>query len=647
MPLKYMTRSTSTLPPPPDWRKCLRPGMRLHLSSGAGCPHRLMEDLLPHVGEIEDLELMQGLTLPPAPWLDRKKYPGLKTNAFYLDAGLSKLVNAGDADYSPVHYSDIPSLYRDGTIRIDVALIMVSPPDDYGYCSLGPSVEWTPAAVDSARLVVAQVNPAMPRTGGLSHIHVSRIHYAMEIGAPLPELQPGAVDPVYAQIGEYAAQLIRNGDTLQFGVGPVGDGLAASLRQHRHLGIHSEVIGNGVMDLFREGVIDNSRKTLLPGKVVASHALGTLELYSFLDTNPHFDFRPTDFTNNPISIARNGNMVSVNGALLMDLTGQTVADSVKGFFRSGVGSMVDFVRGAGMSPHGRPIIALASTGVDEEGQRFSRIVSDLPMGAGVGCHRSDVHYVVTEYGIASLRGRTVQERVQELIQIAHPDFREELLKGARQHHLLPPYFQLPPPYKEAAYGIKIRKLTLRDERDYILRPLGAADDRRLQEFFYSHTEETIVRRYGFTITRMSRERAFELVGVDQNRDLALAIVELQGPRQVIHAVGRYYLDPDGRGAEMAFVVSESKRRLGMARTLLERMLEIAHKRGLGHLWAQVDRDNTPMMALFREFDAVEKEGEDLHTIRVDIPVTSRIVKKIKGGKKAFHLFGNRTGSGPS
>ncbi|NDV62090.1 GNAT family N-acetyltransferase [Puniceicoccales bacterium CK1056] len=618
--------------------------MRIHLASGAACPHALVEDLLQHVEDIEDLELMQGLTLPPAPWLDRKKYPGIKTNAFYLDARLSELVNQGDADYSPVHYSDIPTLYRDGTIRIDAALIMVSPPDEYGYCSLGPSVEWTPAAIETARVVIAQVNPEMPRTGGLSHVHVSKIHYALEFSAPLPELISSEEDPVFSQIGEYAAQLIRNGDTLQFGVGPVGDGLAAALRQHRHLGIHSEVIGNGVMNLFKEGVIDNSRKTLLPGKVVASHALGTSELYSFLNTNPHFDFRPADFTNNPISIARNEHMVSVNGALLMDLTGQTVVDSVQGLFRSGVGSMVDFVRGAAMSLHGRPIIALASSGVDDEGKRFSRIVADLPMGAGVGCNRSDVHYVVTEHGIASLRGRTIQERVQELIQIAHPDFREDLLKKAREHHLVPPYFQLPPPYKDAAHGIRIRKIVLRDEQEYILRPLGAADDRRLQEFFYSHTEETIVRRYGFTVTRMSRERAFELVGIDQNHDLAIAIVELQGPRQVIHAVGRYYLDADKKGAEMAFVVSESKRRVGMARTLLESMLETAHQRGLTHLWAQVDRDNTPMMGLFRKMGAEEKEGDDMHTVHVDIPLTKEVMKEIKKPKKAFHLFRNRSES---
>jgi len=630
--------------PLPEWRKCLRPGMRLHLASGAACPVGLVEDLLDHVKEIGDLELVHGLILPPAPWLEKRYHPYLKVNAFYLDARLGELVNQGFADYSPAHYSDVPTLYRDGTIRIDAALIMVSPPDDFGFCSLGPTVEWTPAALESAKIVIAQINPRMPRTGGLSSLHVSKIHYAMEKEAPLSELSPDWEDPAYRKIGEYAAQLIRNGDTLQFGVGPVANGLTEALRQHRNLGIHSEVIGDGVMELFRLGVIDNSRKTLLPGKVVAAHALGSAALYSFLDTNLHFDFRPTDFTNNPISIARNANMVAINGAIMSDLTGQVVVDSVKGLFRSGVGSMVDFVRGSAMSRGGRPIIALPSTGVDDEGQRFSRLVAELPMGAGVGCHRSDVHYLVTEFGIASLRGRTIQERVQELIQVSHPDFREDLLEQSRRHHLLPPYFQLPPPWQDNGHGIQVRRLHLKDGQDYILRPLAPADDRRLQEFFYSHTEETIVRRYGFTVTRMSRDRAFELVGIDQNRDLALAVVELQGPRQVIHAVGRYYLDPNGQGAEMAFVVAENKRRLGMARILLERMLEIAGQRGLARLWAQVDRDNTPMLALFRDYGAVESQGEDMHTVRIEISITQDRPEKNSGPVKSFLRFGNRGGA---
>lgn len=625
----------------PVWRKCLRPGMRVHLSSGAGCPFALMDDLLKAVKDIDDLELLQGLTLPPAPWLNKTLHPGLKINAVYLDSGLSQLVNAGDADYTPAHYSEIPDLFRDGTIRVDAALIMVSPPDEYGYCSLGTTVEWSLAALETAKVVVAQINPAVPRTGGLSHIHVSRIHYAIEKESPLPELREPALDPAYLQIGEYAAQLVNNGDTLQFGIGPVGCGLANALSNHRHLGIHSEVISDSVMKLFRDGIVDNSRKTLLPGKVVASQALGSQELYEFINTNPHIDFRPTDFTNNPLSIARNDHMVSINGAILTDLTGQIVVDSVRGLFRSGVGSMIDFVRGAAMSRRGRPIIALPSTGTDENGKRYSSILGELPPGAGVGCNRSDVHYIVTEFGIASLRGRTIQERVQELIQVAHPDFREDLLKEARGHHLLPSYFQLPPPPTDAGQGIRIHKLKLRDDREYILRPLGPADDRRLQEFFYSHTEETIIRRYGFTVTRMSRERAFELVGIDQNRDLALAVVELQGPRQVIHAVGRYYLDPDRKGAEMAFVVAENKRRLGMARILLERMMEIARQRGLEHLWAQVDRDNAPMLKLFRDYGCEESEGEDHHTIEINIPLDKAPEKKSHSPKKAFLKFGNR------
>ena len=620
--------------------------MRLHLASGAGCPVALVEDLLAHAPEIGDLELVQGLTLPPAPWLDKRHRAHLKINAFYLDARLAKLVNDGDADYSPVHYSDIPALYRDGTIRIDAALIMVSPPDAFGYCSLGPTVEWTPAAIDSARVVIAQINPRLPRTGGSSHLHVSRIHYALVREAPLPEMEPPWEDPAHARIGTYVAQLIRDGDTLQFGVGPVAAGLTAALREHRHLGLHTEVVGDGVMELFRAGVIDNSCKSLLPGKAVAAHALGSTSLYSFLDGNPHFDFRPTEFISNPLTIARNECMVSINGALLADLTGQVVLDSVRGHFRSGVGSTVDFVRGAAMSPGGRPIIALPSTGIDEHGKRFSRLVADLPAGAGVGCHRADVHYIVTEFGIATLRGRTVQERVQELIQVAHPDFREELLKQARSHHLLPAYFQLPPPWPELGARTQARRLHLKDNRDYILRPLGPADDRRLQEFFYSHTEETIVRRYGFTVTRMSRERAFELVGIDQTRDLALAVVELQGPRQVIHAVGRYYRDPDGRGAEMAFVVAENKRRLGMARTLIEAMLRIAGERGLERLWAQVDRDNTPMLALFRHYGAHESAGEDIHTVCIEISLTKRETDSAPDSaparnRKAFLRFGGR------
>lgn len=606
----------------PDWARLLRPGYRIFLGSGAAVPIRLVESMLTVVADVSDLEMVQGLSLGPSPWADAKYHPHLKVNAFYLDPRLSDLVNAGVDEYTPIHYSEIPALFEQQVLGIDVALVMVSPPDAHGYCSLGTTVEWVPAAIKAAHLTIAQINPNVPRTSGLSFIHASEIDFALEAESPLPELSTIGDDPVYSRIGEYAAQLINDGDTLQMGVGPVGQGLAKCLLNHRHLGVHSEVIGDGVMELFQQGVIDNSKKELLPGKIVAAQALGSEKLYRFLNGNPHIEFRPTEFVNNPATIARNRRMVSVNGALMVDLTGQVVVDSLPGDFRRGVGSIVDFVRGAGMSPGGRPVIALPSTGKGPDGKVFSRIVVQLPPGAGVGCNRADVYYIVTEHGIATLRGRSIQERVKELIQVADPRFREELLKKARQQNLVPGYFSLPPAQPDNPGSVAARRIRLRDQRDYILRPLNPADDRRLQEFFYSHTEETIVRRYGFTVTRMSRERAFELVCVDQNKDLALGIFELQGPRQVIRAVGRYYLDADGKAGEMAFVVGENRRRIGMARTLVEAMVDIARKRGLERLWAQVDRDNLPMLKLFRSLDSEEETGDDYHTVHVNVPIQS-------------------------
>ncbi len=623
----------------PDWARLLRPGHRIFLGSGAAVPIRLVESMLTVVPDVSDLELVQGLSLGPAPWTGPKYHSHLKVNAFYLDSQLSSLVNAGVDDYTPIHYSEIPALFEQQVLGIDVALIMVSPPDSHGYCSLGTTVEWIPAAIKAAHLTIAQVNPNVPRSNGLSFIHSSEIDFAIEAESPLPTLDTLNLDPVYRRIGEFAAQLINDGDTLQLGVGPVGQGLAPSLLNHRHLGIHSEVIGDGVMRLFEQGVVDNSRKELLPGKIVAAQALGSEGFYRFLDGNPHVDFRPTEFVNNPATIARNRRMVSVNGALMVDLTGQVVVDSLPGDFRQGVGSIVDFVRGAGMSPGGRPIIALPSTGTDKNGKIFSRIVTQLPAGAGVGCNRADVYYIVTEHGIATLRGRTIQERVKELIQVADPSFREALLRQAREQNLVPGYFSLPPSQPESTAGVAARKIRLKDKRDYILRPLNPADDRRLQEFFYSHTEETIVRRYGFTVTRMSRERAFELVCVDQSKDLALGIFELQGPRQVIRAVGRYYLDADGKAGEMAFVVGENRRRVGMARTLVEAMIQIAQSRGLAKLWAQVDRDNLPMLKLFRSLEAEEETGDDYHTVHVTIPIQPAKADK-EGGGNSLRSFLN-------
>ncbi len=626
-------------PPEPDWRAVLRPGSHLYLGGGAACPLALVEAMLREEKRFSDLELMHGRILGPTPWTEARYRDNLRVNAFFPSGPGAENPDDTPGDYTPAHTSDIPALFAEEVIRVNVVLLMVSPPDDYGYCSLGPSVDLTPSAMRSAGIVVAQINPKCPRTSAC--VHISRLHFALEAETELPEVPEPEVSAEFAKIGGYCAQLINDGDTVQLGIGPEAFATARALQDHRQLGIHSEVFGDPLMDLFKRGVVDNSRKSLLPGRAIASTVLGSGGLYAFLDGNPHIDLRPADFTSNPITIARNENMVAVSSALRVDLSGQVVIDSLHGRARRGLGSQVDFARGAGMSRGGRAIVALPSTGVDAEGKRYSRIVAELPAGSGVGLNRADVYHIVTEHGVASLRGRTVQERVLELIQVAHPDFRADLIESARARHLVPVYVQLPPPHEEAAEAIQIRKIRLRDERDYILRPLNPSDDRRLQEFFYSHTEETIIRRYGFTVTRMSRERAFELVGVDQNRDLALAVIELHGPRQIIHAVGRYYLDRGGKSAEMAFVVGEQKRRLGMTRHLLERMIEIASSRGLDHLWAQVDRANTPMLALFRKFEIREKPGEDAGTIRVELPLKAN--SKGKSGKNGPRSFLGFTG----
>jgi RimJ/RimL family protein N-acetyltransferase len=308
----------------------------------------------------------------------------------------------------------------------------------------------------------------------------------------------------------------------------------------------------------------------------------------------------------------------VTCALEIDLSGQVVADPLGHGFHSGLGGQVDFIRGATMSRGGRPIIALPSTSPDGA---TSNIVPHLREGAGVVTSRGDVHYIVTEYGVATLRGRSLRERALELIQIAHPKFRDELLREAVASGLLPAYQRSSPRPVGDLGDLESQRLTLADGR-YLLRPLHPSDIRRLQEFFYSHTLETIQMRYGYAITRMPRERAYDLVNVDQSRDLALAIFETQGPREIIHAVGRYYLDPDGKSAEVAFVVGETKRRCGMASALMDAIILVARRRGLSSIWGRVRKDNLPMLALFRRYGSSSTRAEGAETgdfdMRIDL-----------------------------
>jgi acyl-CoA hydrolase/GNAT superfamily N-acetyltransferase len=582
---------------PSEWGKWIRPGSRVFVGSGAGCPRALVRSLMENAAALEDAELVHVHAFGEAPWLQPAVAAAFSVNAFVAGPEIREAVRQGRADYTPCFLSEIPALFLDGILPLDAALVQVSPPDAHGYCSFGVSVDVVSAACRAARTVIAQINPRMPRTHGQSFIHRDAIHACFEAGEELPEQAFPPPSPALAAIGKYVAQLVEDGCTLRLGVGALPEAVLHNLAGHRDLGIHTEMLGEAFLPLLESGVINNRRKTLHPGKTIASFCVGTRRLYDYVHDNPHVEFHPTEYVDNPLVIARNDRMVSVASALEVDLSGQVVADPFGHGFFSGFGGQVDFIRGATMSAGGVPIVALPST--TEDGTA-SRIQPFLREGAGVVTSRGDVHYVVTEYGVATLRGRSLRERALELIQIAHPEFRGQLLREAVAHGTLPSYQKAPPRPVADLGDLELRKLRLRGQ-SFILRPLHPSDIRRLQEFFYSHTMETIQMRYGYAITRMTRERAYDLVNVDQSRDLALAVFEVQGPRQIIHAVGRYYLDREGKSAEVAFVVRETKRRLGLASTLMLALMDVARKRGLSSLWGRVRKDNLPMLALFKRF----------------------------------------------
>jgi acyl-CoA hydrolase len=387
--------------------RAVKRGQRVFIGSGAAEPQVLIEALTRRGAELADTEIIHLLTLGSAPYTEAKLTHAFRHNAFFIGPNVRSAVAEGRGDYTPVFLSEIPRLFRSKRVPLDVALIQVSPPDAHGFCSYGVSIDVVKAAAESATTVIAAINPRMPRTLGDSFIHVDEIEHLVFQEAPLPESVPAPPDDVALQIGRNVARLIDSGSNLQIGIGTLPNAVLQSLGNKKDLGIHTEMFSDGVIDLIESGVITCARKTFLPGKVVASFCMGTRRLHDYVDNNPFFEFRPVEFTNDPFTIARNAKMVSVNSALEVDLTGQVCADSIGINFCSGIGGQVDFTRGAARSENGKPIIVLRSTA---KGGTVSRIVPNLRPGAGVVTTRGDVHYVVTEYGVADLWGKSVRDR---------------------------------------------------------------------------------------------------------------------------------------------------------------------------------------------------------------------------------------------
>ena len=410
--------------------KIIKSGQRVFLTGNCSVPQKLLAALVARAPKLKDVEIVQALTVGPAPHAAPEMQGHLKVNTLFISSNVRQAVQGGRADFTPCLLSELPLLFKEGRLPLDVALIHVSPPDEHGFCSLGIEAGLAKTPAQSARIVVAEVNERMPRTLGDSFIHFSKIDYAVPVDYPLAELAMGEPGELSMEIGRHVSDLIDDGATMQMGIGAIPDAVLNFLDDKRHLGVHTELFSDGVMDLVKSGVLTNEKKTLHPGKIVAGFILGTQALYDFVDDNPIVELHPTEYVNDPFVIAQNANMVSINSALEVDLTGQVCADSIGPKLYSGVGGQLDFVYGASRSEGGKPIIALPSTATLRDGTTLSRIVPMLKHGAGVVTTRNHVHYIVTEYGVAHLYAKTIRERACELIRIAHPDFRERLERDA-------------------------------------------------------------------------------------------------------------------------------------------------------------------------------------------------------------------------
>ncbi len=601
-----------------NWEDYLKSGNRIFIGSGAAVPNALIDNLIANSNKLHDIETVHILTLSENVWAKPEHKDLFKVNSLFIGGkNIREAIAEGRGDYTPCFISDIPRLFSENSLPLDAALIMVSPPDEYGYCSLGVSVDVVSSAVKAARYVIAQINPCMPRTNGHSFVHLNQIHAWINQEQKLPEVIPPALDRRTEQIGQYAAMLVENGATLQIGIGKIPEAVLRYLANHKDLGIHSEMLSDGIIDLMLKGVINNRKKTYHKGKAVVTYCVGSQKVYDFVDGNPHIEFYPSEHVNSPVKIAKNDNMVSINSAIEVDLTGQVVSDSIGYQFYSGIGGQVDFVRGASLSKGGKPIIALPSTTKDG---KISRIVAHITEGGGVVTSRGHVSYVVTEFGIASLQGKSIRERALELIRIAHPKFREQLLADVRKHYWVPEYQESSPSSVPELGDVELKKFNFANI-EYILRPLSPSDERKLQEFFYSHNKETLIMRYNHHITQMTREKSCNLVSVNQHVDLALCFTRRDYLGEAIQAVARYYYIESINSGEVAFVIKESLRGRGMASTLLGQMIEIAKIRKLDSLVACVRRDNASMLKVFERSGFVRQPSEDFDEVSLKLTLS--------------------------
>ncbi len=506
-------------------------------------------------------------------------------------------------------------MFRDGFVPIDVALIQTSLPDEHGYVNLGVSVDICKAAIECADLVIAQINCNMPRVHGDGFLHLNDIDFIVRHDEPLLEYHPQAPDAVIKNIGKYVAQIVRDGDTIQVGYGSIPNAILASLESKRDLGVHTELFSDGIAELMKAGVVNNSCKTLHRGKTIASFCMASPETYKFINDNPSIEFRSIDHTNNPLTISRHDNMVAINSAMEIDLTGQSTAESIGLKFYSGIGGQADFMRGAVLAKGGRTILALQSATDDED---ISKIVPFMQEGAGVTLNRGDIHYVVTEYGIAYLHGKNIRERAMELIAIAHPKFRPWLIAEAKKRNLIYKD-QAFVPGKKGEYPEYLETFrTTKTGMQVLFRPVKISDEPLLKDFFYSLSDDSTYRRFISTRKDMPHERLQEFVVIDYTNEMVVLATVMDGKKEIVVGVGQYGINEATHTAEVAFIVKDDHQDQGIGHELLSYLTFLAKKQGLHGFTAEVLLNNKPMLHLFEGagFDIDKSISEGVYELRM-------------------------------
>jgi len=618
----WQTRYVPMLSTAKEALRRLRPGQRIFIGTGCAEPQALIQALIERAHELQDIEIIHLLTKGDASYSSREYADSFRVNSFFIGQNVREQIQQGLGDYTPVLLSDIPRLFHSGQMPIDIALIQVTPPDLRGRVSLGISVDIVKSATENASCVVALVNEQMPYTYGDSLLDIQDIDVLVATNTPILERASKPPHPSTAIIARHIAALIQDGDCLQFGmgripgVGRIPPAVMPYLLDKRDLGVHTEMITDSIIPLVEAGILTGKKKTLDRGKIVASFCMGSRRLYDLIDRNPLFAFKPSEYVNDPMIISRQERMVSINMAMEIDLTGQVCTDSVGGKFYSGIGGQIDFNRGAARSLNGKAILVI--TALDETQQK-SRIVLQLTPGAGVSITRGDVHYVVSEYGVAYLHGKTVQQRALALISIAHPDYRARLFQEAIDNNLVRSEHAHVLAGFVVAVGERKKKVVLADGVEACLRPILPTDEGGIKDLVYSLSQETLYSRFMTRTKHFGAKQILDFVYVDHRHNVALvlAIPEVHG--EDIIAVGRYFLDEGRNRAEVAFVVRDEWQGRGIGKLLFQELVVIAKQNGIIGFTAEVLRENRKMQTVFNRcgLTVTSSLEDDVYSFQMD------------------------------